>query len=89
VITITQVRIFPFPTRDVLGFANVVIGNCISLNGIRIIDRTKQGQKLMVTMPSKQLADGRWVEFFNAINRPTRAQIENAVLAEYARVKSA
>ena len=86
-ITITSVRVQLKPRDNLIGFAEIVIGGGIVLKEIRIIDRANQSMPPLVAMPAQKLGNGTWSQYFHPINKPTRTSIENAVLAEYDKVK--
>lgn len=79
--TITEVRIRRLPEAGrIKATASVTLDGCFAVHDIRII----QGQcGLLVTMPSRRLPGGDYLDIAHPINAETRDLLERAVLDAY------
>lgn len=81
---ITEVRIVKILKRgNLLGYANVVIGNSFIIKGIKLIETEEKGR--FIAMPSKRL-NRRIREFRDVchpINQETRKELTDAIFEAY------
>lgn len=62
------------------GYASVVIDDCFIVHGIRIIER--EGG-LIIAMPSRKNASGKFVDIAHPLNAETRKMFEDAIFEKY------
>jgi len=58
----------------------VFIDDCFVISDIRILEGT---DKMFIAMPSKKVADGKYIDIAHPINTETRAMFEEKILEEY------
>ena len=68
------------PTGNLLGFANVTIGDSFVVEGFRICSGEKG---LYVNMPSAQDKNGTWRDTFKPITADARRQLTGAIIEGY------
>lgn len=84
-ITSVTVRKVENPNKPKMkGMATIVIDDCFKILGIRVIE--KEG-RLFAAMPSKKGADGVFHDACHPTNEETRKMFDEAVAAEYNRIK--
>jgi stage V sporulation protein G len=71
--------------NKLLAFANVTFDNAFAVRGIKIIHGTNGP---FIAMPSRKLADGTYKDIAHPINAQTRQMLEQAILAEYEKVRA-
>ncbi|MCB2225364.1 MAG: septation regulator SpoVG [Desulfarculaceae bacterium] len=82
---VTEVRVFPVEEERLKAYATITLDHCFLVRDLKIIHGNKG---LFVAMPSKKRKDGTYQDTAHPLNRETRRMIEDAVLAEYERVRN-
>lgn len=62
------------------GYAEIVLDNCLKINGIRIIEGNT---RMFAAMPSRKIADGKYKDFVYPIDKELRIKMEEAIIEEY------
>ncbi len=62
------------------GYAEIVLDNCLKVNGIRIIEGNT---RMFAAMPSRKISDGKYKDYVYPIDKSLREKIENAIIEEY------
>jgi stage V sporulation protein G len=62
------------------GYASVVIDDCFIIHGIRIIEKE---DGLIIAMPSRKNASGKFVDIAHPLNAETRKLFEDAIFEKY------
>lgn len=79
---ITEVKVFPVNEERLKAYVSITIDNAFVVRDLKVI----QGPSgLFVAMPSKKRKDGQFRDIAHPLNQETRAEIEEAVFAEYER----
>jgi len=79
---ITEVKVFPVNEERLKAYVSITIDNVFVVRDLKVI----QGPSgLFVAMPSKKRKDGQFRDIAHPLNQETRAEIEEAVFAEYER----
>jgi stage V sporulation protein G len=74
-------RVTPISPKDnLIGFANLIIEDCLVIEGLKVCSGDKG---IYVNMPSSQGKDGQWRDVVKPITADFRAQLTEAVRAEY------
>ncbi len=82
-INITDVRVRLFDTDSKIKAAvSITLDSCFVIHELKVIEG-KTG--LFVIMPGRKAKDGRFKDLVHPLNTETRACIQNAVLAAYAK----
>jgi stage V sporulation protein G len=81
-ITISQVRIYPFATSGLggrtLAYADVTIDACLVVKGLRIVEGANGG--LFVAFPSQRGRNGRYYDLVIPLDAETREYIRRTVI---------
>lgn len=83
-IKVTDIRMRIREGNGMKAICSVVLNGMIALNDIRVIEN-KDG-KLMIAMPSKKMADGKFKDMANPVSAKARQIIETSVIDEYHRL---
>ena len=81
---ITEVRIFKINKRGaLLGYANIVINNCFTVKGIRILENEKRGR--FVAMPARRLPGEKraYKDLCHPLNQEVRTLITKEIFDAY------
>ena len=81
---ITEVRIFKINKRGaLLGYANIVINNCFTVKGIRILENEKTGR--FVAMPARRLPGEKraYKDLCHPLNQEVRTLITKEIFDAY------
>lgn len=62
------------------GYASIVIDDSLKIRDIRIIEGE---ERLFIAMPSRKMAEDKFIDVVNPINTETRELFENAIIEEY------
>lgn len=83
---ITDVRIRKIAAEGKMkAIVSITFNNEFVVHDIKVIE----GQNgLFIAMPSRKTPDGEFKDIAHPINTDTREKIQNAILAEYEKVKS-
>ena len=79
-ISITEIRISLREDDKLKAFVSITLENAFVIRGMKII---KGSQGLFVAMPSRRKPDGGYQDLAHPINRETREEMENLILAKY------
>ena len=79
-ISITEIRISLREDDKLKAFVSITLENAFVIRGMKII---KGSQGLFVAMPSRRKPDGGYQDLVHPINRETREEMENLILAKY------
>ncbi len=82
---ITDIKVFLANAQDedrLRAYVTIVLDACFVVRDIKVI---AGGEGLFVAMPAKRRKDGTYRDIAHPLNAPTRAWLEEAVLAEYDR----
>ena len=86
-ITISQVRIYPFETGSVgghtLAYAEVTIDACLVVKGLRIVQGANGG--LFVAFPSQRGRNGRYYDLVVPLDAETREYMRRTVIEAFQR----
>ena len=63
--------------------ADIVIGGCISINGIKLLEDKYDNSKIFLAMPSKRLHSGEFKEFANPTNAEARKLLTEILTEVY------
>ena len=63
-----------------IGYAEIILDNCLKVNGIRII---KGNTRIFAAMPNKKLLDGKYKDYVHPINSELRKKIDDAIEDAY------
>lgn len=77
---ITEIRITLRNDDKLKAFVTMTLDNCFVVRGMKII---KGARGLFVAMPNRRKPDGTYQDLVHPINRDTREQMENQILAKY------
>jgi stage V sporulation protein G len=84
-ITISQVRIYPFETGSLGGqtraYADITIDGCLLMKGLRVVEGTGGG--LFVAFPAQRGRDGRYHDLLVPLDAATRDYIRMTVLEAF------
>lgn len=82
-----EVRVYPVNSQEeqsnLRAFADVTLGGCFAVKGIRVMDSAKG---LFMSMPSKKDRDGEYHEICFPTTARMRSDLKKAVMGEYQRV---
>lgn len=82
-----RVRVYPVRNQEepsnLRAFADVTLGGCFAVKGIRVMDSAKG---LFMSMPSKKDREGEYRETCFPTTARMRSDLKNAVMGEYQRV---
>ena len=81
---ITEVRIFKIKQRGaLLGYANIVINDCFTIKGIRILENERTGR--FVAMPARRLSREKraYKDLCHPLNQEVRKELTDAVFEAY------
>jgi stage V sporulation protein G len=86
-ITISQVRIYPFETGSLgghtLAYAEVTIDACLVVKGLRIVQGANGG--LFVAFPSQRGRNGRYYDLVVPLDAETREYMRRTVIEAFQR----
>jgi stage V sporulation protein G len=80
---ITSINVTLANEGKLRAYAVIAIDDSLAIHGLRLIEGENG---FFVSMPSRKLPDGRFIDLVHPINPQTRAMIEERVLAEYRRL---
>ncbi len=84
-ITISQVRIYPFETAGLGGhtraYADITIDACLVVKGLRVVEGTHGG--LFVAFPSQRGRNGRYYDLVLPLDAETREYIRTKVIEAF------
>ena len=83
---ITEVRITLRDEEKLKAFANVTFDDAFVVRGLKVINGTNG---YFVSMPSRKRPDGTYQDIAHPINNEMRRMIEDAVLGEYEKERTA
>lgn len=63
-----------------IGFAEIILDDCLKIKGIRII---RGEERIFAAMPSKRLANDKNIDYVHPITKELREKIDNAVKEAY------
>lgn len=82
-----RVRVYPVRNQEepsnLRAFADVTLGGCFAVKGIRVMDSAKG---LFMSMPSKKDREGEYRETCFPTTAQMRTDLTNAIMGEYQRV---
>lgn len=85
--TISQVRIYPFETGSLGGhtraYADLTIDGCLLVKGLRVVEGSGGG--LFVAFPTQRGRDGRYHELVVPLDTETRDYIRTTVIEAFKR----
>lgn len=84
---ITEVRIFKIKQRGaLLGYANIVINDCFTVKGIRILENQRTGR--FVAMPSRRLSGEKraYKDLCHPLNQEIRTLITKEIFDAYYKI---
>lgn len=82
---VTEVKVYPAKDSGRLkAYATVVFDNDFIVRDLKVIEGDKG---LFVSMPSRRRKDGTFRDIVHPLNSGTRKMIEDAIIAEYMKVK--
>src|ERR1700681_1374831 len=82
---ITEVKVYPAKDSGRLkAYATIVFDNSFIIRDLKVIEGDKG---LFVSMPSRRRKDGTFRDIVHPLNSTTRKMIEDAIIAEYEKVK--
>jgi stage V sporulation protein G len=85
-VEITEVRITLRDEEKLKAFANVTFDDAFVVRGLKVINGTNG---YFVSMPSRKRPDGTYQDIAHPINNEMRRMIEDAVLGEYEKERTA
>ncbi len=83
---ITKVTIRQVDQDKLRALASIVIDDDFVVHNLRVID---SGKGLFVAMPSRKLPSGEFRDIAHPLNTETRQKVQEIVLAEYEKSKTA
>ena len=82
---VTEVKVYPAKDSGRLkAYATVVFDSDFIVRDLKVIEGDKG---LFVSMPSRRRKDGTFRDIVHPLNSGTRKMIEDAIIAEYMKVK--
>ena len=81
---VTSVRVLTTDEGNLLAYADITINHSFMVRDLKIFHRPRG---YFVAMPQVKQANGKYREIAFAINAKTRKMIEDAVIAEYGKVR--
>lgn len=79
---ITEIKFKGKPNNEFLSYVSVVFDNKLVINCMKIVKR-KNGEGIMLCMPSRKLTDGTYFDVAHPINQEFRKHIEQRVLEKW------
>jgi len=86
---VTDVRFYGVRKGNFICYVSAVIGRNFILKHMRLVVSKKEGERVILSMPCRQDAEGEWRELYHPIRREVRDALESAVLAAYAKREAA
>ncbi len=77
---ITDVKVVKRDSKQIRGFASIVIDDSLIVKNIKIIEG-RDG--LFIAMPSYKLSSGEFKDIVHPLNIETRNKIQNMILEKY------
>jgi len=84
-LTITNIRIYPFDTSAIKGkvraFAEVEIDGCLLIKGFKVIEMETGG--IFVAYPAQKNKDGKYIELIIALDKEVEKLLREKILEEF------
>jgi stage V sporulation protein G len=77
---ITEIRITLRNDDKLKAFVTMTLNNCFVIRGMKII---KGSKGIFVAMPNRRKPDGTYQDLVHPINRSTRQEMEEQIIAKY------
>ncbi|MBU1702377.1 MAG: SpoVG family protein [Candidatus Eisenbacteria bacterium] len=77
---ITEIRITLRNDDKLKAFVTMTLNNCFVIRGMKII---KGSKGIFVAMPNRRKPDGTYQDLVHPINRGTRQEMEDQIIAKY------